>query len=205
DMPGMNMLQQKPATTAAPKKMETNMPGMQMPMPQTTPAPSSSPQQPMQMNMPGMQMPSSSPNPQASPQQKMQMSMPMPSASPGASPPQTTMPGMNMPMPGASPSPGMQNMKDMKNMSGMGEMNLESLMVMRGDDMAVRIGDSETNVMNLGQMGSGTSWQPDTSPTYMMDKMAGRWLLMFHYNAIVGVNAQGGPRGATKFESANWF
>ena len=208
NMPGMNMPQQKPATTAAPKKMETNMPGMQMPMPQTTPAPSSSPQQPMQMNMPGMQMPSSSPNPQASPQQKMQMNMPMPSASPGASPQQTTMPGMNMPMPGASPSPGtMQNTKDIKDMSGMGEMNMnmESLMVMRGDEMAVRIGDSETNVMNLGQMGSGTSWQPDTSPTFMMDKMAGKWLLMFHYNAFVGVNAQGGPRGATKFESANWF
>jgi len=29
--------------------------------------------------------------------------------------------------------------------------------------------------------------------------------LMFHYNAIVGVNAQGGPRGVTKFESASWF
>jgi hypothetical protein len=28
---------------------------------------------------------------------------------------------------------------------------------------------------------------------------------MFHYNAFVGVNHQGGPRGETRFESANWF
>ena len=28
---------------------------------------------------------------------------------------------------------------------------------------------------------------------------------MFHYNFVAGVNHQGGPRGVTKFESANWF
>jgi hypothetical protein len=28
---------------------------------------------------------------------------------------------------------------------------------------------------------------------------------MFHYNLFAGVNRQGGPRGVTKFESANWF
>ncbi len=28
---------------------------------------------------------------------------------------------------------------------------------------------------------------------------------MFHYNTIVGVNSQGGPRGVTKLESQNWF
>jgi len=139
------------------------------------------------------------------------MQMPQPSPSPGTQPaasPQTrmNMPEMNMPMPGASPSPGaMGNMKGMENMSTTESMNMGPLMVMRGDEMAVRIGDSEANVMDLGQMGSGTSWQPDTSPSYMMDKQAGDWLLMFHYNAIVGVNAQGGPRGVTKFESANWF
>jgi hypothetical protein len=59
--------------------------------------------------------------------------------------------------------------------------------------------------MMVGQMGSGTSWQPDSSPTYMMDKIAGNWLLMLHYNAVIGVNSQGGTRGTTKFESANWF
>ena len=86
-------------------------------------------------------------------------------------------------------------------------MNMEAgPLVMSDDRMGVRIGSSQSgNVLNLGQMGSGTSWQPDTSPMNMMDKISGKWLLMLHYNAVVGVNAQGGPRGITKFESANWF
>src|SRR5262245_3552127 len=39
NMPGMNMPEQKPTTTTTPQKMDTSMPGMQMPMPQTSPAP----------------------------------------------------------------------------------------------------------------------------------------------------------------------
>src|SRR5437588_685037 len=175
-----------------------NMPGMKMgnkgtqKKKRTTTRKKPSAKKHNMMNMPGMQMPQATSSPGA-----------QPAASPQT---QMNMPGMNMPMPQASPSPGaMQNMPGMDNTQGMGSMNMGPLMVMRGDEMAVRIGDSEANVMDLGQMGSGTSWQPDTSPSYMMDKQAGDWLLMFHYNAIVGVNAQGGPRGVTKFESANWF
>src|SRR6266545_1937778 len=195
NMPGMIMSQSNPSPSASPQKMEMNMPGMQMPT--ATPNPQASPQQKKEMNMP---MPSASPG--ASPQ-KMEMNMPMPSASPGASPQKMD---MNMPMPGASPSPGaMENMKGMENMPGMGSMNMGPLAVMTGDEMSIRVGSSETNLMDVGQMGSGTSWQPDTSPAHMMDKQAGNWFLMLHYNAVVGVNAQGGPRGVTKFESANWL
>ena len=39
-------------------------------------------------------------------------------------------------------------------------MNMGPLMVMSGDDMSIRVGASKTNVMPMGQMGSGTSWQP---------------------------------------------
>lgn len=181
NMPGMNMPQTSPSRSASPQKMEMNMPGM--PMPTASPNPQASPQQKMDMNMPGMQIPSASPNPQASPQQKMDMNMPMPGASPSASP-MGQMPGMDM--------------------SGM-NMDKGQLLVMSGSNMGVRLGASESNVMNLGQMGSGTSWQPSTSPMYMMDKIAGKWLLMAHFNIIAGLNSQGGPRGITKFESANWF
>ncbi|HEX3229124.1 MAG TPA: hypothetical protein VHQ95_09185 [Pyrinomonadaceae bacterium] len=84
--------------------------------------------------------------------------------------------------------------------------NVNPLLVMSDAGMGIRIGSAKAgNVMNLGQMGSGTSWQPDTSPIYMLDKVSGAWLFMFHFNAVIGVNAQGGPRGTTKFESANWF
>ncbi|MBA3247846.1 MAG: hypothetical protein H0T63_07160, partial [Pyrinomonadaceae bacterium] len=40
---------------------------------------------------------------------------------------------------------------------------------------------------------------------HMWHRRAGDWLLMLHGEAKIGVNAQGGPRGVTKFESANWL
>ena len=93
----------------------------------------------------------------------------------------------------------------MKDTSGVAPMNMGPLMVMDGDRMSVRVGSSETNVMPMGQMGSGTSWAPVSTQTPMIHKQSGDWLLMFHYNVVVGVNSQGGPRGVTKLESANWF
>jgi len=79
------------------------------------------------------------------------------------------------------------------------------IFVMHDDQMFLRIGQSESNLMPMGRMGSGTSWQPDSSPMPMFHRQSGEWLLMFHYNFVAGVNHQGGPRGVTKFESANWF
>src|SRR5690348_15720083 len=100
-------------------------------MPSPTATPSPSPT-PMNMQMPGMQMPNASPAP--SPQ--MEMKMPMPSASPASSP--------------MGQMPGMQT----------GSMNMGPLMVMKNDDMGIRVGASEKNLMSMGAMGSGTSWQP---------------------------------------------
>jgi hypothetical protein len=87
-----------------------------------------------------------------------------------------------------------------------GEAGMEnSLMMMSENDMGVRVGDNAKNMMPMGQMGSGTSWQPSSTQTNMLHQTSGEWLLMFHYNLFVGVNSQGGRRGVTKFESANWF
>ena len=80
-----------------------------------------------------------------------------------------------------------------------------SLMVMDGDRMAIQVGSNTANLMPMGKMGSGTSWQPASTQMNMLHKPAGEWLLMFHYNVIAGVNAQGGPRGVAKVESQNWF
>jgi hypothetical protein len=84
-------------------------------------------------------------------------------------------------------------------------MEMGPVLMMQGDDVFVRIGDSETNLLPMGRMGSGTSWQPASTQMNMLHRQAGDWLVMFHYNATIGVNGQGGPRGVTKFESANWF
>jgi hypothetical protein len=84
-------------------------------------------------------------------------------------------------------------------------MNMGPLMVMNGNDMGIRVGSSDTNIMSMGAMGSGTTWQPSSGPMHMHYKVAGDWLLLFHYNVVAAMNRQGGPRGVTKVESANWF
>ncbi len=106
------------------------------------------------------------------------------------------------PSPKATPSP--QTPAEETEMDTSGHMD-HGIFVMHDDQMFLRIGQSESNLMPMGRMGSGTSWQPDTSPMPMLHKQSGEWLLMFHYNFVAGVNRQGGPRGVTKFESANWF
>lgn len=148
-------------------------------------------------DMPGMKMPAPqkakpSPTPKALPAPSPMKGMPgmqMPTASP------TPGPSPQMQMPSASPSPGAQTEMPDKG----------SMLVMSGTDMAVRLGSSETNLLYCGQMGSGTSWSPHNSPLHMWDSVASHWLLMFHFNAFLGVNSAGGSRGVTKFESANWF
>lgn len=83
--------------------------------------------------------------------------------------------------------------------------NTTDLVVMKDDDMFIRVGTSDSNLIPMGAMGSGTSWQPASTQMNMLHKQSGDWLLMFHYNFVGGVNAQGGPRGITKFELANWL
>jgi len=120
--------------------------------------------------------------------------------------------------PGAVPSPtpghmhAPENANETKpqpeNMPGMDMSGGEkpgSLLVMAGEDMAIRVGSNNTNATPMSAIGSGTSWQPSSGPAHMMQKQSGDWLLMFHYNFVAGVNSQGGPRGVTKVESANWF
>jgi hypothetical protein len=176
-MPWKDEKSVSPPTRPAPSPSPQTMDDMRgMKMP----APSPSPSPEMKMDMPGTKMPAASPNPQASPELKM-----------------------NLPLPAASPSPGVTG--GMKGMAGMSSPDMGQLLVMSGDDMAVRVGPSETNLLYCGQMGSGTSWEPHSSQLRMWDKVSGGWLFMFHFNALAGVNSQGGPRGITKFESANWF
>jgi hypothetical protein len=113
-----------------------------------------------------------------------------------------TMPAKPAATPAPAPSPQMP--AEQMDMNDQGHMD-HGVFVMHDDQMFLRVGQSESNLVPMGRMGSGTSWQPATSPMPMMHKQSGEWLLMFHYNFVAGVNRQGGPRGVTKFESANWF
>ena len=130
---------------------------------------------------------------------------PTPTPKPSASPTprtQTAPPGMTghpaSHMPVAEGTPASNSKESMK-------MDMGDLVVTKDDEMFIRVGESESNLMPMGRMGSGTSWQPASTSMYMLHKQKGDWLLMFHYNVIAGVNSQGGPRGVTKAEAANWF
>jgi hypothetical protein len=190
-----------PSPVAQPTPDHTNMPGMipahQNPI-SSTPQASPEPHSHMPgMNMPGQQMPAS-PAPQASPA------------------PHVHQPGMQMPSSPQTPSPSPDGTAHIHHNEtiidsetihrpGSHTMKMGPLLVMSGDDMGIRVGASETNIMSMGQMGSGTSWAPASTPMYMWHKVSGDWLFMLHGEAKIGVNAQGGPHGVTKFESANWI
>lgn len=154
--------------------------------PSPTPSPDVSPKQ-THVHTPGMVMPGAQPSP-----------LPTPSPQPADTP----SPGMNMPA--AQASPAVPTPMDMPGMDSMNP-NAGLLLVMTGSDMGIRVGSSDTNVISMGAMGSGTSWQPSSGPMHMYHLQSGDWLLMLHYNLFAGFNSQGGPRGVARFESANWF
>ena len=145
--------------------------------------------------------------PKATPAQPKATPAPSPVSTPApvASPVPAASPQVHehAPVTNPSPTPG-------EHSPGHGAENPESpksqpLLMMTGSEMGIRVGSSESNFLSMGQMASGTSWNPASSPMHMHHKQAGDWLLMFHYNTIVGMNSQGGPRGVTKLESQNWF
>jgi hypothetical protein len=132
---------------------------------------------------------------------------PMASPSPAVTPtPMPAMPEMAQPTPVPTPAAASREHDgmNMPGMSGDGD-DHDSLSTMRGEEMLVRVGRGRDNFLSLNQMGSGTAWQPATSPMYMWQQLKGPWLLMYHAEAKIGVNVQTGPRGVTKFESQNWF
>lgn len=224
-MKGMNMPSSSRASSRSKKaparKMEMNMPGMAGTPAQTPSAkPTSSPEQ---MNMQGMQMPSNSPQPSssttpkppASPQMDMNMpgmNMPAqtPSTQPSTTPRQMNMPGMQMPQTATTPGVTQTNPQAThEQMGGMGNMNMGGMNEksqpgeMTGMNMPGMVMDSNGTITSSS--GSGTMWQPASTPMHMLHLQKGDWMIMFHGEAKVGLNSQGGPRGITKFESENWL
>jgi hypothetical protein len=52
---------------------------------------------------------------------------------------------------------------------------------------------------------SGTSAEPNSTPTPMLMTRKGPWMLMFHANVFVVDQQQSSPRGGDKFFSTNWL
>ena len=57
----------------------------------------------------------------------------------------------------------------------------------------------------LHHAASGTSAEPNSTPTPMLMRMHGPWMLMLHGNAFLNDLQQTSPRGGDKFFSTNWL
>ena len=55
----------------------------------------------------------------------------------------------------------------------------------------------------MSREGSGTSWQPDSTPMSGLHAMRGAWMTMVHGQADLVYDDQGGPRGATQSVSSS--
>jgi hypothetical protein len=120
------------------------------------------------------------------------------------------MPGMQIPQPSATPNANQtQPYSTDDNMGGMGNMDMgipnekgQPSGMMNMNMPGMEMGSNGT-ITSRG--GSGTSWQPASTPMHMLHWKSGDWTIMLHGDAKVGVNSQGGLRGVTKFESENWL
>jgi hypothetical protein len=52
---------------------------------------------------------------------------------------------------------------------------------------------------------SGTSAEPNSTPTPMWMTTKGQWMVMFHANVFITDEQQSSPRGADRFFSTSWF
>ena len=115
-------------------------------------------------------------------------------SNPAPAPCVETMPGMQMCPPAAAPGPvqampGMQMGGDMKKM--MDQMEPQTLVQ-----------------QTLHHASSGTTGEPNSTPTPMLMTMKGPWMLMFHGNAFITDTQQSAlqpGRGGDKFYSTNWL
>jgi hypothetical protein len=106
----------------------------------------------------------------------------------------TCMPGM--PMPGCPGSIGQQSGDGQSGGMQMGKTGLMSMQGMQPQTFLQAI---------VHHASSGTSAEPDSTPTPMLMVQKGRWMLMFHANVFVLDEQQSSPRGGDKFFSTNWL
>ena len=112
----------------------------------------------------------------------------------GANQEPTCMPGM--PMPGCPDSTAQQSGDGQSGGMQMGKTGLVSMQGMQPQTFLQAI---------VHHASSGTSAEPDSTPTPMLMVQKGRWMLMFHANLFVLDEQQSSPRGGDKFFSTNWL
>jgi YHS domain-containing protein len=65
--------------------------------------------------------------------------------------------------------------------------------------------DGQQHEMQMAREGSGTSWQPDSTPMYEIHRQRGPWMFMVHENAFLQFLGESGDRGFSQVGSINWL
>lgn len=107
--------------------------------------------------------------------------------------------------PGQPASPGEQRMPDMQHehqKRGTPKPK-QSMGTMKHEGMKMQSTSFSDNILH--HFSSGTSAEPNSTPTPMLMTTKGQWTLMFHGMAWLNELQQSGPRGHDKFFSTNWF
>ncbi|WP_245536431.1 hypothetical protein [Terriglobus saanensis] len=107
----------------------------------------------------------------------------------------------NANLPTATPSPCVENMPGMKmcpdtTAPAMDHDMMELMQNMRPQNFLQQI---------LHHSSSGTTAEPNSTPTPMLMSMRGKWMFMFHGNGFLTDTQQTSPRGGDKLYSTNWF
>jgi hypothetical protein len=79
----------------------------------------------------------------------------------------------------------------------------QSMPAMQQRGMKMQVKTFVENILHHSS--SGTSSEPNSTPTPMLMTTRGQWRLMFHGTAWVNELQQSGPRGYDKLFSTNWF
>ena len=69
---------------------------------------------------------------------------------------------------------------------------------------ALRTDPMDVLMRRMAIQGSGTSWQPESSPMWMWMRQADPWLWRLHGNAVFSWNGASGPRGYSEASLPNW-
>ncbi len=77
-------------------------------------------------------------------------------------------------------------------------------MPMPSEDAGMEMMHEHPIGLPMHRFGSGTSWQPDSTPMYGAMRQSGDWHLMYHGAAFAAYDEQNGPRGDSKRILPNW-
>jgi hypothetical protein len=203
NMPGMSKPKPKPKPRAKPAAAKRRAPAApkQTETKQTDEAEVSEPDEPTPA-------PDASPEPQPAPAEVHKHAdapAQTPSTQPSAGSGHTHTPGMEMSQPSTTPAPNPTNPHATHTDMGGMEMSApnESGRPAHALDMPGMVVGGDGRVTS--RSGSGTMWQPASTPMHMLHWTKGDWMVMLHADVKLGVNSQGGPRGVTKLESQNWL